>query len=180
MVPRRRRARRGPGLTFLGHDGYHMAPFVGAEVERVGLPGHPVQRRAPRRGGRQRHRFPVSMARGATWDPELEERIGDAIGRELRAVGANLTGAVCVNLLRHPAWGRAQETYGEDPAPRRRAGRGADPGPAAPRDGVREALRLQLDGERPLHASTSRSTRSPCTRCTSRTSAASSTRASPR
>src|SRR5437868_5592339 len=55
------------------------------------------------------------MARGATWDPELEERVGDAIGRELRAQGATLTGAVCVNLLRHPAWGRAQETYGEDP-----------------------------------------------------------------
>ena len=55
------------------------------------------------------------MARGATWDPDLEERVGDAIGRELRAIGANLTGAVCINLLRHPAWGRAQETYGEDP-----------------------------------------------------------------
>ena len=55
------------------------------------------------------------MARGATWDPILEERVGDAIGQELRATGANLTGAVCVNLLRHPAWGRAQETYGEDP-----------------------------------------------------------------
>ncbi len=59
--------------------------------------------------------FPVTMARGATWDPELEERVGDAIGRELRAVGADLYGGVCVNLLRHPAWGRAQETYGEDP-----------------------------------------------------------------
>ncbi len=59
--------------------------------------------------------FPVSMARGATWDVELEERIGDAIGRELRAVGADLFGGVCVNILRHPAWGRAQETYGEDP-----------------------------------------------------------------
>ena len=59
--------------------------------------------------------FPVTMARGATWDPVLEERVGDAIGQELRATGANLTGAVCVNLLRHPAWGRAQETYGEDP-----------------------------------------------------------------
>ena len=59
--------------------------------------------------------FPVSMARGATFDPELEERIGDAIGAELRASGATYTGAVCMNLLRHPAWGRAQETYGEDP-----------------------------------------------------------------
>ncbi|NQX96102.1 MAG: glycoside hydrolase family 3 C-terminal domain-containing protein, partial [Erythrobacter sp.] len=31
-----------------------------------------------------------------------------------RLLGGNLTGAVCINLLRHPAWGRAQETYGED------------------------------------------------------------------
>src|SRR4029078_516814 len=59
--------------------------------------------------------FPVSMARGATWDPDLEERVGVAIGGELRASGATLTGAVCVNGPRHPAWGRAQETYGEDP-----------------------------------------------------------------
>jgi beta-glucosidase-like glycosyl hydrolase len=55
------------------------------------------------------------MARGATWDLDLEERIGTAIGRELRAHGANFFGGVCINLPRHPAWGRAQETYGEDP-----------------------------------------------------------------
>jgi beta-glucosidase len=55
------------------------------------------------------------MARGATFDPGLEERIGDAIGKELRARGANLFGGICVNLLRYPQGGRAQETYGEDP-----------------------------------------------------------------
>ncbi len=59
--------------------------------------------------------FPVSMARGASFDPELETRIGRVIGVEARAGGANYFGGVCVNLLRHPAWGRAQETYGEDP-----------------------------------------------------------------
>ena len=58
--------------------------------------------------------FPVTMARGATWDIELEERIGDAMASELRSYGGNLFGGVCINLLRHPAWGRAQETYGED------------------------------------------------------------------
>jgi beta-glucosidase len=79
------------------------------------LPGHPLRRRAARCRVGNATAFPVTMARGATWDPELEERIGEAIGRELRAVGANLTGAVCINVLRHPAWGRAQETYGEDP-----------------------------------------------------------------
>jgi beta-glucosidase len=58
--------------------------------------------------------FPVTMARGASFDTDLERRIGEAMSLEIRAQGCNLTGAVCVNLLRHPAWGRAQETYGED------------------------------------------------------------------
>lgn len=59
--------------------------------------------------------FPVPMARGATWDPALEFRLGKAMGLEARAQGANLYGSPCVNLLRHPGWGRAQETYGSDP-----------------------------------------------------------------
>lgn len=58
--------------------------------------------------------FPCSMARGASFDPDLEHRIGQIMGIEARAQGCNLSGAVCFNLLRHPAWGRAQETYGED------------------------------------------------------------------
>lgn len=60
--------------------------------------------------------FPVSMARGATFDVELEEQIGAAMGKEARAHDANAFGGVCVNVLRHPAWGRSQETYGEDTA----------------------------------------------------------------
>ncbi len=68
------------GLTFLGHDGYHQAPFVAAEVDRVGLPG--VRFSDGPRGAVVGNAtcFPVSMARGATWDPDLEERVGDAIG----------------------------------------------------------------------------------------------------
>jgi len=59
--------------------------------------------------------FPCSMARGAAFDTDLEFRVGMAMGVEARAQDATLSGAVCINLLRHPAWGRAQETYGEDP-----------------------------------------------------------------
>ncbi len=59
--------------------------------------------------------FPVSMARGASFDRALEKRVGDVIGKEARAQGANYFGGVCINLLRHPAWGRSQETYSEDP-----------------------------------------------------------------
>ncbi len=104
------------GLKALTHqDIYHRVPFVAAELERVGFPG--VRFADGPRGCvvANATAFPVPMARGATWDPELEVRVGEAIGTELRAVGADLTGAVCVNVLRHPAWGRAQETYGEDP-----------------------------------------------------------------
>jgi beta-glucosidase len=59
--------------------------------------------------------FPVAMQRGASFDVELQERVGEAIGKEVRAQGGNYYGGVCVNLLRFPQGGRAQETYGEDP-----------------------------------------------------------------
>ena len=104
------------GVGFLAnHDGYHRLPFVAACIEEIGLPG--IAFSDGPRGAVVGNAtcFPVSMARGATWDPDLEARVGEAIGCELRAHGATLTGAVCVNVLRHPAWGRAQETYGEDP-----------------------------------------------------------------
>jgi len=59
--------------------------------------------------------FPVAMARGASWDVDLERRVADVMGQELRASNSNFFGGLCINLLRHPGWGRAQETYGEDP-----------------------------------------------------------------
>jgi len=59
--------------------------------------------------------FPAAMTRGASFDIALEQRVGAAIGAEARASGANYFAGLCINLLRHPAWGRAQETYGEDP-----------------------------------------------------------------
>lgn len=59
--------------------------------------------------------FPVSMLRGATFDDELEYRIGEVFAKEASAGGANLFAGICINLLRNPMWGRAQETYGEDP-----------------------------------------------------------------
>ncbi|MEQ1788447.1 MAG: glycoside hydrolase family 3 N-terminal domain-containing protein, partial [Acidimicrobiales bacterium] len=103
------------GLGDMGTGGYHRRPFRGAQVPRLGIPGFAFSDGPRGVVIGNATCFPVSMARGATWDLDLEERIGDAIGRELRAIGADLYGGVCVNVLRHPAWGRAQETYGEDP-----------------------------------------------------------------
>ncbi|AEI12954.1 glycoside hydrolase family 3 C-terminal domain-containing protein [Cellulomonas gilvus] len=65
--------------------------------------------------------YPQPVGLGATWDPELLERIGDAVGVELRAkhaadpsVSLNVWAPV-VNPLRHPAWGRNEEGFSEDP-----------------------------------------------------------------
>jgi beta-glucosidase len=104
-----------PGLAeMMAPGGYGSRPWVAGAVPHLGIPG--VRFVDGPRGiiMKGATTFPVSMARGASWDPELEERIGDVIGRELRALGGNFFGGVCINLLRHPAWGRAQETYGED------------------------------------------------------------------
>lgn len=104
-----------PGMVDMMSGGYNAHPWAAGAVPRLGIPGIRFSdgpRGVVMEGATT---FPVSLARGATWDPDLEERIGDAIGREMRAMGANHFGGVCINLLRHPAWGRAQETYGEDP-----------------------------------------------------------------
>jgi beta-glucosidase len=99
-----------PGIREMIEEGYNLRPIVHGAVDRLGIPG--LRFSDGPRGVVMGHStaFPVSMARGATWDVDLEERIGDVIGAEARAQGANFFGGVCINLPRHPAWGRAQET----------------------------------------------------------------------
>ena len=75
---------------------------------------------------------------------------------------------MCINLLRHPAWGRAQETYGEDTFHLGEFGAALTRGVQKPRDGLRQALRAQLDGERPLQRGRDHRRRAPCTRSTCR------------
>lgn len=82
--------------------------------ERLGIPGFRMVDGPRGVAVGQTTTFPVGMARGATWDPELEYQVGEAMGAETAARGANVLLAPTINILRHPAWGRAQETYGED------------------------------------------------------------------
>lgn len=103
------------GMLGMNRGGYYRQPRTTAgAIPRLGIPG--VRFSDGPRGfhGEGATTFPQASARGASWDPSLEERIGDAMGREARAHGSNMIGAPCINLLRHPAWGRAQEGYGED------------------------------------------------------------------
>jgi beta-glucosidase len=93
---------------------YNRVPYPAGGNARLGIP--PITFCDGPRGVVTDHAtcFPVSMQRGASFDPDLERRVGKAIGAEVRALGGNYFGGVCINLMRHPAGGRAQETFGED------------------------------------------------------------------
>lgn len=101
------------GTKLISSTGLYPVPGV----ERLGIPGLEMVDgpRGVSKGAGNATAFPVGAARGATFDPELERRVGAAMGREARAKGASVLLAPTINLLRHPRWGRAQETYGEDP-----------------------------------------------------------------
>jgi beta-glucosidase len=112
----------GRGLTklilpmhFLLFRQYNRTPYPNNPVDRLGVPS--IKFCDGPRGvvSGKSTCFPVAMARGATFDVALERQVGDVIGKEIIAAGGNYFAGVCINLLRHPAWGRAQEVYGEDP-----------------------------------------------------------------
>lgn len=58
--------------------------------------------------------FPNGMARGATWDPDREAAIGEAVGRQERALGITQTLAPVLDVARDPRMGRVGEAYSED------------------------------------------------------------------
>lgn len=94
---------------------YMATPSVAGRVDRLGIPG--IRFTDGPRGVAlgTSTAFPAAIARAASWDTDLETRVGKAIGAEARAQGANCLGAICVNLAPAPGWGRTQESYGEDP-----------------------------------------------------------------
>ncbi len=93
---------------------YNYDPIAGGGCKRLGIP--PILFSDGPRGVVMKKStcFPTSNTRAASFDTELEHEIGEAIAKECIAQGANYFAGVCINLLRHPSWGRAQESYGED------------------------------------------------------------------
>ena len=59
--------------------------------------------------------FPTAVTLGATWDPQLLEAVGAALGREAHAEDVAVLLGPGLNLKRHPAGGRNFEYLSEDP-----------------------------------------------------------------
>nr|6JGL_A Chain A, BETA-D-GLUCAN GLUCOHYDROLASE ISOENZYME EXO1 [Hordeum vulgare subsp. vulgare]6JGN_A Chain A, BETA-D-GLUCAN GLUCOHYDROLASE ISOENZYME EXO1 [Hordeum vulgare subsp. vulgare]6JGO_A Chain A, BETA-D-GLUCAN GLUCOHYDROLASE ISOENZYME EXO1 [Hordeum vulgare subsp. vulgare]6JGP_A Chain A, BETA-D-GLUCAN GLUCOHYDROLASE ISOENZYME EXO [Hordeum vulgare subsp. vulgare] len=58
--------------------------------------------------------FPHNVGLGATRDPYLVKRIGEATALEVRATGIQYAFAPCIAVCRDPRWGRCYESYSED------------------------------------------------------------------
>ena len=91
-------------------------------VDRVGIPALKVSDgpNGVRGEGRDTQEvtsasFPVGTAMGATWNPDLINRVGRALAEETKAKGAQVLLGPTVNMHRAPLAGRNFECFSEDP-----------------------------------------------------------------
>lgn len=59
--------------------------------------------------------YPVPVSWGASFDPQLIERMARRIGSDMRSVGIHQGLAPVLDVVRDARWGRVEETIGEDP-----------------------------------------------------------------
>ncbi|MBM9508179.1 glycoside hydrolase family 3 C-terminal domain-containing protein [Actinacidiphila acididurans] len=58
---------------------------------------------------------PSAVSSAATWDTGLQQQYGAVAGAEFAGKGADVALGPTMNIVRDPRWGRAFETYSEDP-----------------------------------------------------------------
>ena len=59
--------------------------------------------------------FPVPIALGASFDPELVRETAETAAKEASAAGIHVTFSPMADLARDSRWGRCMESFGEDP-----------------------------------------------------------------
>ncbi|MFC4031300.1 discoidin domain-containing protein [Streptomyces polygonati] len=59
--------------------------------------------------------MPSGLVSAATFDTAYEQQYGSSVGQEFAGKGVNVALGPTVNIVRDPRWGRAYETFGEDP-----------------------------------------------------------------
>lgn len=94
---------------------HHEGGFNTADNTRLNIPGF-IMADGPHgvRDGSATS-FPVTIGMASTWDVELVQRVGVALGKEFRGKGKYQALGPSMDLDRDPRNGRSPETGGEDP-----------------------------------------------------------------
>ncbi|WAC40725.1 glycoside hydrolase family 3 N-terminal domain-containing protein [Pedobacter sp. SL55] len=58
--------------------------------------------------------FPTGIGQASTWNPDLLEKMGKVISKEIRLQGGHISYGPVVDIAREPRWSRVEETFGED------------------------------------------------------------------
>ena len=98
-----------------GDDMWHVPAVARVGLGRLKVSDGPIGVRGVRHTGSRSACFPCGTALAATWDPELIEEVGRALGSEARDKAAHVILGPTVNLHRVPLAGRSFECYSEDP-----------------------------------------------------------------
>ncbi|MCL4551440.1 MAG: hypothetical protein M1495_23065, partial [Bacteroidetes bacterium] len=97
-------------IDLLGGTGFATKPNARLGIPELRMSDGPVGVR-----WNESTAFPVGIAMSATWDPAQVEKVGSAIGREVKGHGRDVILGPCVNIARIPQGGRNFESFGEDP-----------------------------------------------------------------
>lgn len=94
-----------------GYESWYIRP-----IKRLGLPEiKMVDGPQGVRNNTQSTLYPSGVAAAATWNRELIEKMGIALGQDSRARGVHILLGPGVNIYRAPMCGRNFEYFGEDP-----------------------------------------------------------------
>ncbi|MFW9842378.1 MAG: beta-glucosidase [Candidatus Thorarchaeota archaeon] len=94
---------------------YSLKPINRLKIPSFKVTDGPLGAAMHSSGFSKNTRFPVTVLLAATWNRNLLEKIGIAMGKEVRAVGRHILLAPGINICRTPLNGRTFEYFSEDP-----------------------------------------------------------------
>jgi beta-glucosidase len=104
------------------HDFYPLRAALTNQIQhyaieqtRLGIPVLFIEEGLHGYSGKGSTEFPIPLQLASAFDTALVRQVGRVIGTETRAHGVDMILGPVLCLARDPRWGRAEETYGEDP-----------------------------------------------------------------